>query len=217
MESKDTTSKIKEQRQSKLTDSNNKLKNLKNDYFIEKLFEFIPRRRSLKTIKYNKSIQKRLDISINDYKYFSEQYSSIDIEIIPIKGKCGQFIKIKEEDKKYFHIYFNDNKENEINSTYINDNHNLSKINIIIDYQVKSFSNLFKYCYCIESISFKKFYRNNVTDMSYMFRDNSLLKELNLNNFNTNNVTDMGGMFYGCSSLKELNLKWVLCSMDVHH
>ena len=34
MKSKDTTSKIEEQRKSKLTDSNNKLKNLKNDYFI---------------------------------------------------------------------------------------------------------------------------------------------------------------------------------------
>ena len=30
-----------------------------------------------------------------------------------MKGKCDKFINIKEEDKKYFHIYFNDNKKKE--------------------------------------------------------------------------------------------------------
>ena len=37
---------------------------------------------------------------------------------------------------------------------------NVSKINIIIDYQIKSFYKLFSYCNCIESIYFKKFNRN---------------------------------------------------------
>ena len=206
MQSKDTTSKKEQQGQSKLIDSNNMLKNLRSDYFISKFFEFIPRKKLLKTIKYNKSIQKRIDININHYKVFSEQYSSIELEIIPIKGEYGPFINIAEEDKKYYHIYFNDNKENEINNTFINENHNASKINITIDYQVKSFSNLFEYCKCIESISFKQFYRNNVTNMRSMFEGCSSLKELNLNNFNTNKVTDMVGMFSECSSLKELNL-----------
>ena len=206
MQSKNTTSKMEPQEQSNLIDSNNMLNNLSSDYFIQKLFEFIPRRISLKTIKYNKSIQKRIDININHYKVFSEQYSSIELEIIPIKGEYGPFINITEEDKKYYHIYFNDNKENEINNTSINENHNVSKINIIIDYQVKSFSNLFEYCKCIESISFKKFYRNNVTNMREMFSGCSSIKELNLSNCNTNNVIDMSSMFSGCSSLKELNL-----------
>ena len=67
----------------------------------------------------------------------------------------------------------------------------LSKISIIIDYQIKSFSELFYYCKCIESIKFKKFCRNNLADMSGMFRGCSSLKELILNNFNTNNVTNM--------------------------
>ena len=68
----------------------------------------------------------------------------------------------------------------------------------MIDYQVKSFYELFDDCKCIESINFKKFYRNNITDMSWMFDGCSSLKELNLNNFNTNNVTGMSGMFFGC-------------------
>ena len=39
MESKDITSKVKEQEPSKAINSSNMLNNLKNDYFILKLFE----------------------------------------------------------------------------------------------------------------------------------------------------------------------------------
>ena len=154
MESKDTPTKEKEQEKSKLINSDNILKNLKSDYFIQKFFDYIQKRRILKTIRYNKSIQKRINLNINHYKEYSEKYSSIEIEIKPMENKYG----------------------------------------------------LFYNCKCIESICFKKFYRNNVTDMSFMFRGCSSLKELNLNNFNTINVTNMSYMFYGCSSLKELNL-----------
>ena len=165
------------------------------------------KKKSLETIKYNKNIQKRMDINIKDYKDYSEKYSSIKLEIIPMKGKYVKFINIEEKDKEYYHIYFNGNKEKEIKSTSINENHNISKINIIIDYQVESFSKLFEDCRCIESINFKKFYRNNITDMSGMFYECSSLKELNLNNFNTTNVTDMSEMFSKCSDELKLKLK----------
>ena len=65
MESKDTPT--KEQEQSKLINSD-KLQNLKSDYFIQKFFFYIQKRRTLKTIRYNKSIQKK-----NKYKYYSLQ------------------------------------------------------------------------------------------------------------------------------------------------
>ena len=57
------------------------------------------------------NLQKRLNININNYKYFSENFSSIELEIIPIQNKYEPFINIKEKDKKYFHIYFNDKKK----------------------------------------------------------------------------------------------------------
>ena len=205
MEPKDTISKVEEQGQSKLNVSNNQLRKLKSDYFILKFFEYMTERKSLETIRYNKSIQNRINININHYKLYYETKTSIELDIIPMKGKYGKFINIKEEDKKYFHIYFNDNKK-EIEKTLLNKDDNVSKISIIIDYHIKSFSYLFYNCKYIESIKFKKFYRNNITDMSSMFDGCTYLKELNLNNFNTNNVTDMSYMFYGCSSLKELNL-----------
>ena len=170
------------------------------------ILNLLPHGRYLNIIKYNKNIQKRIDININHYKAYFEKYSSIELDIIPMKGKYGVFININEEDRKYFHIFFNDNKKKEIENAYLHEDDNVSKISIIIDYQIKSFSKLFFYCKCIESIEFKKFCRNNVTDMSCMFSGCSSLNELNLNNFNTNNVTNMRYMFRGCSSLKELNL-----------
>ena len=35
-----------------------------------------------------------------------------------MKGKCGKFINIKEEDKRYIHIYFNDNKKKKLKIPY---------------------------------------------------------------------------------------------------
>ena len=205
MEPKDIPSKLEEQGQSKLIVSNDRLRKLKSDYFIQKFFGYIPKRKSLETVRYNKSIQKRIGININHYKAYSETYSSIELDIIPMKGKYGKFININEDDEKYIHIYFNDNKKKEIENTYLYKDDKVSKISIIIDYQIKSISKLFEDCEYIKSIKFKKFYRNNVTDMSGMFRRCSSLKELNLSNFNTNNGTDMSGMFNGC--LDELKLK----------
>ena len=194
----------KDKTESNIIESKDIFKNLKNDYFLQKLFNNLMEKKSLDIIKYNKYIKKRLNISIKDYKEYSEIYSSIEIEIKPVNKKYGKFINMNENET-YYHIYFNDNKE-EIKRNYINKNDNVYKLKIIIDYQVKSFEELFNNCECIEYINYKKFYRNNINNMRCMFSYCSSLKELNLSNFNTNNVIDMGCMFYKCLSLKELNL-----------
>ena len=80
-------------------------------------------------------------------------------------------------------------------------------IKIIIDYQVKSFKQLFYCCKIIRAITFKKFYRINISDMSCMFAGCSSLKELNLSNFNTNNITNMSWMFSRCSDELKLKIK----------
>ena len=197
MESKDTSSKAEKQGQSKLIVENNQLRNVKSHYIILKFFGYMSERKYLETIRYNKRIQNRINININHYKAYSEEYSSIELDIIPMKSEYVKFRNINEEDKEDFHIYFNDNKKKEIENTSLNTDDNVSKISIIIDYQIKSFSELFAYCECIESIKFKNFYRKNITDMSYMFSGCLSLKELNLNNFNTDNVEFMVNMFDG--------------------
>ena len=102
MEPKDKTSKVEEQGQSKLIAANNKLRKLKSDYFIQKFFGYMSKRKSLETIRYNKNIQKRINININHYKAYSEEYSSIEFDIIPAKGEYGKFIDIKKEIKNIF-------------------------------------------------------------------------------------------------------------------
>ena len=115
MESKDTTRKVEEQEQSKLIVANNQLRNVNSHYIIQKFFGYMTERKYLETIRYNKSIQKRVGISINHYKAYFETKSSIELDIIPMKGAYGEFININKEDKKYFHIYFNDNKKKKLN------------------------------------------------------------------------------------------------------
>ena len=181
-------------------------KNIKNDYFLQKVFNNLNKKKSLEITKYNKEIKERLNLNINDYKKYCETYSSIEIELIPVINKYGNFINIDEDDLIYYQIYFNNNKEEEIKRNHLNENDKVNKINISINYQVKSFFKLFEDCVCIESIYFEKFYRNNITDMNGMFSRCSSLKEINLSNFNTNNVTNMSGMFSDCSLLKEINL-----------
>jgi len=179
---------------------------LKSKYILQFIFDNLSKRKSLNFIKYNKNIQNKIDININDYKEFSEIYSSIEMEIIPVNNKYGKFINIKNQgDLKYFHIYFDNNKE-EIKRNHLDKNENIKKIKIILEHQVKSFEDLFRDCECIESIYIKKFCRNNIKNMEGMFYNCSSLKELNLSNFNTNNVNNMRYMFFKCSSLKKLNL-----------
>ena len=93
--------------------SNNIFENLKSDYFLGKVFSNLKKKKYLELIKYNNNVKNKMNLNINNYKEYCEKYSSIEIEIIPIKNEYGQFININEEEKIYYHIYFNDNKEEE--------------------------------------------------------------------------------------------------------
>ena len=50
------------------------LVNIKSTYFYSKLFSFMDEGKKLKIIKYNKNLQKILDISLLHYKLFSGRY-----------------------------------------------------------------------------------------------------------------------------------------------
>ena len=129
------------------------LHNINSDYFLQKLFNICKKSHSLQIFKYNKKLQKRLNINLNDYKEYSEIFSPIEIEIIPSENKFGIFINSSKKNKSYIHIYLNDSKQ-EIRRNYLTKKDKVSKIKIIIDYQVKSLKGLFNDCKCIESIYF---------------------------------------------------------------
>ena len=122
------------------------LKNLKSDYILIKIFDIMTKKKSLKIIKYNKTLQKRLNISINDYKDYSQLYSSIEIELKVNDTRYDkEFINIPDKEKEYYHIYF-DNLNEEIKRNYLEKEEKVKLIKIIIDYQVKSLSGLFSVC-----------------------------------------------------------------------
>ena len=50
------------------------LKNIKSSYFNSIIFSYIDERKKLKIIKCNKNLQKNMNISIINYKFFSERY-----------------------------------------------------------------------------------------------------------------------------------------------
>ena len=160
--------------------------NIKSKYILQKILHNLTIVKKFEILRYNKKIKEKINININDYK----NYSEIEIEIIPIKNKYGKFININKEEEKYFHIYFNNNRE-EIKRNYLEENEKINEIKIIIDYKVKSFKDLFQECELNECINFKNFERDNIYNMSGMFSYCSSLKKLNISNFNTNNVTNM--------------------------
>ena len=79
---------------------------------------------------------------LKDYK---NEYSKIEIEIIPKKNTSGEFIHFKPNYK----IYFIDNKE-EIKRKFITKEDNIRKIKIIIYHKIKSLSRFFYNCKCIK-------------------------------------------------------------------
>ena len=68
----------------------------------------------------------------------------------------------------------------------------------IIDYKVKSLSELFYNYGCIKRINFINFNIFELTDMSGMFYDCDNLEQINFYKFITNNVSDMEEMFFRC-------------------
>ena len=93
----------------------NMLKKIKSQFFISKIFDYMKKNKSLEIIKINRSIQKLMKIDLNTYRECS---TVIIVELVPLKNAVGKFINIKEGEEKYFHIFFNDSK-NEIKKNRI--------------------------------------------------------------------------------------------------
>ena len=102
--------------------------NIKSRYILSKIYGNMTKKKKLEIVKCNKRIQYRLNLSIKDYK----EYCEIEVDIIPGKGKYGIFIDINKNDKLYYHIYFNDKKEEIKNKYKIKEEDEVTKIKIII-------------------------------------------------------------------------------------
>ena len=97
------------------------LKKIKSDFFLRKLFYIIKANRTLTIIKYNKKLQKRLNLNISDYEKFAQLFSSIEIKLKLDESEYDEnnkFINISDKEKEYFHIYF-DNSNEEIERNFL--------------------------------------------------------------------------------------------------
>ena len=143
---KDFIKNINKQNISKDKSNDACINNIKSKYRIKEIFNKLQKNKLLQIIKYNKNLQKILNIGSNDYK----DYCEIEIELIPKLNQYDKFINIFEkEEKKYYHIYFN-NSEEEIKRNFVRNNEKITNIKVIIDYQVESFYGLFENCNYIE-------------------------------------------------------------------
>ena len=133
------------------------IEKIKSGYILSKIYNNITKKKKLEIIKYNKKIQNRLNLDVKYYKEYSETFTQIEIEIIPTKGKYGKFINIKENDELYYHIYFNDNKEEIKNSkkNFITIDDKVNKIKIILDYDIKKINYLELF---VITKNYKKYY-----------------------------------------------------------
>ena len=91
------------------------IENIKSRYILSKIYDNMTKKKKLEIFKYNKKIHSRINLSVKDYKEYSETFTPIEIEIIPKEGEYGEFININENDKLFYHIYINDNKEEKKN------------------------------------------------------------------------------------------------------
>ena len=192
--------------------------NIKSKIILKRIFKNLKKFKSIELVKYNKKLQNLLFIDIKDYKLYSKEllYSPIEIDIIPFNNEFGNFININNKERKYYHIFFDNIKEKEIDRNYLEKNEKVSIIKIIIDYPVTSFKDLFKGCHCIKYIYFNKFLRKNIKNMSGMFSDCDSLKEINIRNFNTENVKDISKIFYYCVSLEKIHFSYFILTNAVN-
>ena len=185
----------------------NLFNNIKSKIILKKIFDNIQKKKMFNIIKYNKNMQEKLGIEINDY----EKYSNVIIEIIPIKVKIGKkkkIIEIQGYDKKYCKIIMTDvkNDDYEIYRGYIFPEDNSVKITITLDYRFDRFSYLFSKCDGIKSVDFIKYNRKDIEDINHMFSECSNLEYANISNINLDSIINMSYLFAYCHKLYKVNL-----------
>ena len=79
LENKDTFHLVNSENKKNEKIKKEKLNNLKSNYILKTIFDIVKENKSLEIVKYNKKLQKKLNLSINDYKEYSQIRSSIEI------------------------------------------------------------------------------------------------------------------------------------------
>ena len=173
-------------------------------FILKQILSHLKEKNLLKLIKHNKAFQNILNIGVKDYK----DYNQVIIELTPVQyfKEKNYFFKYNySSDESAIHIFFNDDTEDK-SRNYFNKEDKVTKIKMVLEWEVITLYELFLKCQCITKIKFIKFNRSTFINMSYMLEGCYSLEKIDLSNFNTKNVTDMQGMFKGCWVVEKLDL-----------
>ena len=174
---------------------------IKSKYILRIIFDNLIDIKSLSIIRFNKSLQNKLDIDINTYI----EMCKIKINIYPIREFERKLINIIETNRPYYHIYFDDNKE-EIQSLSITKKDNVEKIKLIIDGKISNLIGLFSECDYIREVDIIKFKNYKIENISKIFYNCINLEKINFFDINTSHITHMSGIFHACKKLKEIDM-----------
>ena len=161
------------------------INNIKSRYILKIIIEHLIKKNYFKLFRYNKELQTKLDINLDDYKRI---FNSIEMELIPIEKLKPDikyyFIKMREN-LNYYHIYFDNDEKTEIKRNYLTNKDKVKKIAIKIDIELKSLTGLFTDCLAPKEITFTKFNREDFTDMKELFYGCNNLEKLDIQKFKT--------------------------------
>ena len=176
---------------------------VRSNFILKKIFHDLDKRIYCQIIRYNKNLQKKINIELEDYHQLYKIYSKIELEIIPTSPFINKEEIIKmNNDRSFYHIHYIYDK----NQKSKKKREPLTRIKIVIDTEFESLKGLFKDCTGIYKFNLLKYKRIDVTDMSEMFSGCFNMVEINLPNIKVFNVTDMSSMFAGCKALEKLDL-----------
>ena len=137
----------------------NILNSIKSKYIQKEIFKFLSKYKYFKIIQHNKNLQVKLQLDIDDYIEYYKSIPKIEIKLLISNNLLyddNNIFIVYKGDASYYHIYFDDKKE-EILRNYLTNSDKVKAIKILIDNEIKSLSTLFRWCRCIKEISFTKF------------------------------------------------------------
>ena len=200
---------------------NSVLNKIKSSYNLKELFTFVDEKIELELFKYNKYLQNKAGLTLENYKSFKniiihlefdeEFVNSLRNEFMEIKNKIDNKNYENEEDKKKL-IEDLDNKSKELKRSRF--------MGLPFFNQYKEFIKIFYDDKQGETTAFYNFLDNktipkikilidknaNINDCFSMFANCMTLKEIKFIKFNTKDITSMRHMFYLCSHLRNLDL-----------
>ena len=190
------------------------LLNIKSKYILKKIFDNIQQIQLLNIIRYNKTIQSKLDITINDYKLNAK----IEIEVIPMEKKENEEIEIDNyfDDKENIYEYVEekfirplmDELRKKKEKKFINVTENESNYHIYFNDDKEEIKrkkrDYILVCYNITKI--RIIIDNGVKSLSGLFRGCDIIKKISFIKFNIADIETMDRLFDGCSSLEYLDI-----------